>query len=230
MTGPALRKVVSSSGLLVSFEGIDASGKNTQSRMLCDELKQNGIPFEFLSFPVYSTPIGQEIKNYLSMKRDYSPEAVHALYSANRYEFKQKISSWISIGRFVVLNRYCESNIAYGIADGLPRVWLEELESRMPQSDYVFYLKVSPEKSLERKKSRDRFEADTKFLTRVDDIYDALAVRPRWITVDGDRDSAIVHYEIMKTLSTRLGEERKIFNTGLNISKNTDNLTASGSA
>lgn len=196
-------------GVLISFEGIDASGKNTQAKLLCDSLKQNDLAFEFMSFPVYSTPIGNEIRNYLQTKSEYTPETVHTLYSANRYEFKSIIEQWISERRIVVLNRYCESNIAYGVADGLPRAWLEQLESRMPQSDYVFYLRISPELSLQRKVSRDRFEEDLRFLARVTQVYDTLAMDPRWITVDAERDVEIVGYEIVKTLTALLAEKAK---------------------
>ena len=66
------------------------------------------------------------------------------LYAANRYEFKLTIERWISEERIVILNRYCESNVAYGVADGLARTWVEQLESKMPQSNYVFYLKIQP--------------------------------------------------------------------------------------
>jgi dTMP kinase len=196
-------------GVLISFEGIDASGKNTQAKLLCDSLKRNHLAFEFLSFPVYSTPIGSEIKNYLARKREYALETIHSLYSANRYEFKSIIERWISQGSIVVLNRYCESNIAYGVADGLPRAWLEQLESRMPQSDYVFYLRISHELSLQRKVSRDRFEEDLKFLARVSQVYDTLAMDPRWITVDAERDVEIIRYEIEKTLTALLEERAK---------------------
>jgi dTMP kinase len=197
---------------LISFEGIDASGKNTQSKLLCNYFKRQNIAFESLSFPQYSTTIGSEIRNYLTLKRNYSAEAMHALYAANRYEFKEAIDNWLSEEKFVVLNRYSESNIAYGIAHGLPRVWLESLESRMPQSDYVFYLKIVPELSARRKATKDRFEANQKFLGHVSDVYDELAISPRWFTIDGDRDSRIIHYEILKSLSARLAEERKTFN------------------
>jgi dTMP kinase len=196
-------------GILISFEGLDASGKNTQSKMFCDYLKRNNQSFELLSFPDYSTPIGHEIRNYLAEKREYSPETLHMLYSANRYEFKSSIQRWIADNRLVVLNRYCESNIVYGIADGLPRVWLEQLEGRMPQADYVFYLKISPEVSLARKVSRDRFEANLKFLERVSQIYDAMSEDPRWIVLDGGRDEAIIHYEIVKTFSAVIQERSK---------------------
>jgi len=180
--------------------------------MFCDNLRQSGIGFEYLSFPDYSTSIGQEIRHYLALKREYSVETAHLLYSANRYEHLSSILKWIAEKKIVVLNRYCESNIAYGVADGLPRFWLEQLESRLPQSDYVIYLRVTPETSLKRKDARDRFEADSKFLSRVSQVYDALAVPPRWFIVNGERETDIIHYEIMKTLSAVLKEKGKIFN------------------
>ncbi len=197
--------------MLVSFEGIDASGKNTQSRMLFDVLREKGIPCEYVSFPFYSSPIGQEIKNYLMGKHEYGAETRHLLYSANRYELKPSIDRWISEKKIVVLNRYCESNIAYGVADGLPLLWLDQLEGRMPKSDYIFYLKISPDISVMRKTSRDRFEANLNFLNRVSEVYDALALRPNWFTIDAVQDVGIIHYEIMKTL-TSLIDERNIIN------------------
>jgi len=202
---------ITETGALVSFEGIDASGKNTQSRMLFDFLKEKGFSCEYLSFPSYSSPIGQEIKNYLTGKREYGPEARHVLYSANRYELKPSIDRWISEKKIIILNRYCESNIAYGVADGLPLLWLEQLEGRMPKSDFVFYLKISPEISAMRKSSRDRFEANLKFLKRVSEVYDALATRQNWFTIDAAQDVGMIHYEIIKTLSS-LVDERNIIN------------------
>ncbi len=174
--------------------------------MLGDYLKARHANFDFMSFPVYSSPIGQEIKEYLLGRREYPPEAIHMLYAANRYEFKTTIDRWILEKRIVLLNRYCESNIAYGVADGLSREWMEQLESHMPQSDYVFYLKIAPEVSLKRKASRDRYEADLKFLTRVSQVYDALAENGRWMIVEGERDPAMIQYEVRKTVGALLQE------------------------
>jgi dTMP kinase len=223
-----LRPTSGGRGILISFEGIDASGKNTQSKMLCDSLKEKGVNFEFLSFPVYSTQIGEEIKKYLSKANNYSPETVHLLYTANRYEFKSSIERWMSQRKLVVLNRYCESNIAYGVADGLPRLWLEQLESLMPQSDHVFYLKITPELSLSRKTSRDRYEADVRYLSRVSSVYDAMAVADsRWMTVDAERDVGIVHYEIMRTLSALLEEKSSSQDTRLALDNSLSSPTGS---
>ena len=197
-------------GVLISFEGIDAAGKNTQSRMLFNYFRRSGTDCEFISFPDYATPLGQEIRSFLESRKDYNLEARHILYAANRYEHKEKIENWITQGKLVVINRYTESNLAYGGANGLPLEWLMQLESRMPKSDYVFYLKLSPEISAQRKRNRDRYEADLSYLRRVSKVYDALIEPGRWFIVEADRPRDLVHYEIVKTLSALKIEKSNI--------------------
>src|SRR6202022_1677415 len=130
--------------------------------------------------------------------REYNAETRHLLYAANRYEWKERIVDLTRKGNTVILNRYSESNLAYGVANGLSLSWLEQVESLMPKSDRVFYLKVPPEVSAKRKGDRDRFEADLSFLKRVSEVYDALAEPGRWFTVDATRSIELVHYEIVK--------------------------------
>jgi dTMP kinase len=178
--------------------------------MLFDYFRRSETPSEYLSFPDYTTPIGQEIRSFLDHKREYSLESRHLLYAANRYEHKEQIEKWIGDGKIVVINRYCESNIAYGGAGGLPLDWLVQIESLMPKSDYVFYLKLSPEVSASRKKNRDRYEADLAFLKRVSSVYEALVEPGRWFTIFADRPKDLIHYEIAKTISSFEGEKSNI--------------------
>jgi len=187
-------------GLLIAFEGIDASGKNTQSRMLYEWLKSKKILSEFLSFPDYSTAIGHEISAFLSGKREYPKEARHILYAANRYEHKEQIENWVrGENKIVVINRYSDSNIAYGVANGLSLQWLKAIESQMPQADYVFLLKATPELSKARKrKDRDIYETDPSFLNRVSEVYDALVEKGRWFSIEADRSVETIHYEISR--------------------------------
>jgi dTMP kinase len=203
-----MKQVARGSGLLVSFEGIDASGKNTQSRMLFDYLKNKHVPCERLSFPDYSTSIGQEIKNYLLARREYSAEVRHILYAANRYELRDAIQRWKGEVKMVIINRYSESNFAYGVANGLPLSWLEQIESRMPKVDYVFYLRMPPEISNVRKAKRDRFEANLDFLKKVSEVYDALAESDpgRWFSIPADRAKDLIHYEVVRRLSALVPE------------------------
>ncbi|MHB8565801.1 MAG: dTMP kinase [Nitrososphaerales archaeon] len=187
-----------SRGLLLSFEGIDASGKNTQSAMLLDFLRTRGIQSEYLSFPVYSTHLGQEIAAFLSNKKEYNVETRHLLYAANRYEFKDKIERWLEDGIVVVANRYCESNLAYGVANGLPIDWLRRIESLMPQADYIFLLKATSSLSQSRKTERDKYEANLELLNRVSEVYDSLIEKGRWFTVRAGGSVDSIHYEISK--------------------------------
>lgn len=201
-------------GVLISFEGIDAAGKNTQSRMLFDYFRRSGTACEYISFPDYTTPLGQEIRSFLERRIEYNLEARHLLYAANRYEHKERIEDWVTKGKLVVINRYTESNLAYGSANGIPLDWLMQLESRMPKSDYIFYLKLSPEISAGRKRNRDRYEADLAYLRRVSDVYDALIEPGRWFSVAADRPRDLVHYEIVKTLSALNLEKSNIKGNG----------------
>ncbi len=194
-----------SRGIIFTFEGLDASGKKTQSLLLHKWFGSKGIPSEYISFPDYSTAVGQEIHTFLSGAKNYPIEARHMLYSVNRLEHKEQIEKWLSEGKIVIINRYCESNLAYGAASGLSIEWLKALESKMPEADYIFYLKAEPELSERRKKNRDTFEIDLNFLKRVSSVYNALAESPNWFTIDADNSTESIHYEV-STLAERLLE------------------------
>ena len=74
------------SGMLIAFEGLDQSGKETQAQTLRDALKADGHKARFLSFPDYGTSIGEEIARALQGERDYTPDVMQLLFIANRYE------------------------------------------------------------------------------------------------------------------------------------------------
>ena len=78
-------------GLLVVFEGLDQSGKQTQAERLRDRLVAAGRSVRLLSFPSYDTHIGAEIGRALKGERDYAPDTMQLLYVANRFEWKPQI-------------------------------------------------------------------------------------------------------------------------------------------
>ena len=61
-------------GLLIAFEGLDQSGKQTQAELLRDHLKSAGRKARLLSFPDYGTSIGEEIARALQGDRDYGAD------------------------------------------------------------------------------------------------------------------------------------------------------------
>ena len=118
---------MSMSGFLIAIEGLDQSGKQTQAQLLRDWLRGEGHKARLVSFPDYGTSIGEEIARALQGERDYGPDVMQLLYSANRYERKGDIERWLAGGLILVCDRYVASSIAYGEAHDLDPAWLAEV-------------------------------------------------------------------------------------------------------
>lgn len=184
-------------GLLVAFEGLDQSGKQTQAEMLRDRLNSNGRRVRLLSFPDYQTVIGAEIGRALRGERDYTADVMQLLYVANRYEFKAEIVRAKESGTVVVCDRYLASSIAYGEAQGLEAEWLTDIQKYLPQPDITFLLDLAPEVSARRKTAeRDKYERDLSMLGRVRDSYLRQAARSGWVRLDASREKTEIASEI----------------------------------
>ena len=76
-------------GLLIAIEGGDRCGKSTQCTKLIDYLRDVlAQPVHFIKFPERTSAIGRVINEYLQCGNDLSNQAIHLLFSANRWEFK----------------------------------------------------------------------------------------------------------------------------------------------
>ena len=110
-------------GLLIAFEGLDQSGKQTQAELLRDRLGADGRRVRLLAFPDRETPIGQEIERALRGAREYTADVMQLLYVANRYEWKREIERERNDGTILICDRYLASSVAYGEAQGLDPAW-----------------------------------------------------------------------------------------------------------
>jgi dTMP kinase len=191
-------------GLLIAFEGLDQSGKQTQAESLRDRLKAEGHKVRLVSFPDYGTSIGEEIARALQGERDYGPDVMQLLYIANRYERKDEILRWLDGGLIVICDRYRASSVAYGEAMGLDATWLSDAQKYLPDPDITFLLDIPPEISAKRKTSdRDKYERDLQMLARVRDSYIRQA-GDGWILVDAARDRAAVADDVASAVSAKL--------------------------
>jgi dTMP kinase len=191
-------------GLLIAFEGLDQSGKQTQAELLRDRLTAGGRTVRLLSFPDYSTVIGAEIGRALRGERDYGPDVMQVLYVANRYEHKKEILRDTEAGAIVVCDRYLASSVAYGEAHGLDGAWLVDIQKYLPQPDVTFLLDIPPEVSARRKtRERDRYERDLMLLARVRDSYLRQAAAG-WVRLDADRDRDALSAEVYAAVAIRL--------------------------
>ena len=195
---------VATKGKIIVLEGTDKAGKTTQSRMLLEALKNLGKVCVILDFPDYATAIGMEIRAFLDGRREYPPEAKHLLFSANRWEKKKEIESMVEKGTIVVMNRYWQSNLAYGAANGMDANWLLRLDKGLPKEDLVIVLLVNPATSGKRAQVQDAFESDARLAAAAYRNYIKYAKQFKWKVLDGSKSKENVHQEIMKIVRKEL--------------------------
>jgi dTMP kinase len=196
---------LSGKGRIVAIEGIDAVGKHTQSLLLEAWLRERGTKVSSLSFPDYETPIGREIKAFLAGKRSFPAEVRHMLFAANRWEKVPLIDECLADSEVVIVNRYTESNLAYGLANGLPLRWLLSLEQGIPKTDLVIVLVAPTERVRSRRPGpKDSYEKDQGLQDRVQSFYEKLAHRFGWVTLDGSLPVDEVHRSIAEVVKGKL--------------------------
>jgi dTMP kinase len=189
------------SGLLVAFEGLDQSGKQTQAELLRDRLKEQGHKSRLVSFPDYGTSIGEEIARALAGEREYEADVMQLLYVANRYERKADLHRWIDGGLILVCDRYTASSIAYGEAQGLDAQWLDDIQRFLPPADLTIYVDITPETAAKRKAhDRDRYERDLSLLARVRASYLRQTTQPDWVRIDGERSKDEIAADIFSAV------------------------------
>ena len=192
-------------GLLIAFEGLDQSGKQTQAERVRDQVMARGRECRLLSFPDYATAIGAEIGKALHGEREYGADVMQLMYVANRYERRLDISRWLGEGAVLVCDRYVASSIAYGEAQGLDARWLTDVQRFLPQPDLTILLDIAPETAVQRKaKGRDRYERDLALLSRVRDSYRRQAEQDGWLRLDGERPRDAVSSDVLTAIATRL--------------------------
>jgi dTMP kinase len=191
-------------GKIIVIEGTDKAGKTTQSRLLLEALKLSGKVCVIIDFPDYTTPIGMEIRAFLDGRREYPSEAKHMLFSANRWEKKKEIESMVENGTLVIMNRYWQSNLAYGTANGMDANWLLRLDKGLPKEDLVIALLTNPAISSKRAETQDIFEADSNLAAKAYKNYLKFAKQFKWKVVDGSKSKEQVHQEIMKIVRKEL--------------------------
>lgn len=187
-------------GKFIVIEGSDGSGKKTQTDLLIKKLKEEKIKTAYFDFPQYYTSFfGKMIKRYLNGEfgtaDEVSPYLASILYAGDRFEASEKIKKSINTGKYLVSNRYIQSNMAFQNAKIKLKTekkkfvrWLEKMEYEIfniPKADMVIYLYVPytigqrlvDQKGARKytKKQRDIHECNSDFLRRVEGEYLNLA-------------------------------------------------------
>jgi dTMP kinase len=189
-------------GLFVTFEGIDRSGKTTQARMLADALGDVAVAVREPG----GTPVGERVRELLKdPAAEIGPHAEALLFAAARAELCARvIRPALDADRVVVSDRYVHSSLAYqGAARGLGMEEVERINrwatgGLLP--DLVVLLWIDPGAAAERAGEADRFEDEGASLQRrVMEAYGAMAAADpdRWLRIAADRAPEEVHAEVL---------------------------------
>jgi dTMP kinase len=189
---------------IIALEGIDQSGKRTQTRQLAKRLERLRFDVHTVSFPVYKSFTGRLIRRYLRGDQNYSGRALHMLYSLNRWENQELIQSLLRNADFLITDRYTPSNLAYGVSKGLDLKWLLNLDTGLPKADLVIILDVPVRSSFARKSNqRDVHEVNSELLIRVNRAYKRLGRELGWKIVDGGNSVKDVESEVWRIVRQR---------------------------
>ncbi|XP_062163972.1 thymidylate kinase isoform X3 [Alnus glutinosa] len=172
-----------SRGALIVLEGLDRSGKTSQSSRLLTYLEGLGHSAELWRFPDRNTNVGQMISSYLSNKSQLDDHTIHLLFSANRWEKRSLMETKLKAGTILIVDRYSYSGVAFSSAKGLDIEWCKAPEIGLLAPDLVVYLDIQPEKAAERGGyGAERYE-QLEFQRKVAQCYQVLH-DPSWKIID----------------------------------------------
>ena len=196
--------------MLITFEGIDGSGKSTQIELLKNRLTEAGKTVNVFREPG-GTDVSELIRGMLlNPEIDIDPITEMLLFSSARSQLvAEKVLPAIDKGEIVILDRFYDSTTAYQghgreLFDTEKITQINQLASHGKAPDITFYLKISLEDSINRTNhmSKDRMEqSGNEFFKRVISGFDELSANyDRFKIIDASKNIHDVHSEIMTHL------------------------------
>jgi dTMP kinase len=199
-------------GLLITFEGVEGSGKSTQAKRLWEKFRLRGLDC-VLSREPGGTPIGESVRDILLDPANSAMDGLTELflYLASRNQHvREKVLPELAAGRWVILDRYADSSVAYqggGRALGARLVArLNKLATAARRPDLTILVDVPVEVGRDRKApmALDRLERErVEFHHSVRDAYLVLAHRApgRVKVVDGTKLPDELETDVQKLVS-----------------------------
>lgn len=215
-------------GRLIVIEGLDGSGKATQSKLLSDSLSGMGRSSKLISFPDYSQPSSSLVKMYLNSEFGNSPSDVNAFaassfFAVDRYASYMKFwRDFYQNGNTIICDRYVTSNAIYQMAKMDESYWKDYLQwlydyeynkLALPKPDLVIYLFVPVGLSQTLMDSRydgditkkDLHEKNILFLQNCQKAADYVRKLDNWNVVECSRDLKMrsvhdIHNDIIQIL------------------------------
>lgn len=200
---------MSERGLFIVIEGVDGSGKTTQSELLSAYLRGLGRKVHHTAEPT-ATGLGGMVRDGLGAEHPRTSDELAAMFLADRvaHNVSQKsgIRQYVEGGTDVVCDRYYYSSIAYQGVDGSLE-WVADMNLNCPsimKPDICIFIDLDPEKCLEHiRAGRSHFEIYEENAAVISEtrrrygiVFDMLAGWDNIVIVDGARSREEVFADI----------------------------------
>jgi len=202
--------------MFIALEGIDGSGKGTQTKLLNRWVKSKGFD-TFLTMEPTAGPIGVLLREFLK-KGELDPKTEALLFAADRSEHVKVILERLEEGKVVITERYFYSSVVYQGASGISVDWIMELNRFAHVPDLVLVLDIQPEISLERITSKGNLRARLRemehferrdFLIKARDLYLELEKKhENFAVIDASQSIDDVQTAIRKKVGRLLSEAK----------------------
>lgn len=188
-------------GVFICIEGIDASGKTTQAKILVRKLRQKGINAVYTTEPSKGK-VGKLVRRHVLDREKRVPVALEALlFAADRIDhLENEVKPALGKGRIVVCDRYVYSSLAYQGAADLSLDWIQRINQFALVPDLAIFLDVSPEIVLKRLKRKKTVMENSANLQNVREVYLQMVKDNRMVMLKGDKSIKNVAKDILKLI------------------------------
>ncbi|MEM2102297.1 MAG: dTMP kinase [Candidatus Bathyarchaeia archaeon] len=192
-------------GVFICIEGLDASGKTTQSKLLVKNLRQRGFDAVYTTEPSRGQ-VGRLIRRHVLYGKNRSSAVLEALlFAADRISHvDREVKPLLDKGKIVVSDRYLYSSLAYQGAAGLELEWIEEINRWAKKPDLAIYIDIPPEIVLSRLKRKKSVMENLKNQRKVREIYLKLVKTGVLKLVEGNKPKKAVAKEILNVVTSLL--------------------------
>ncbi|MFI3253129.1 MAG: dTMP kinase [Eubacteriales bacterium] len=194
-------------GYFFAFEGIDGSGKTTQTKAVAKQISNS-----YFTAQPSKGPMGRLIREYLSTEKTCPPKALSALFVADRLDHILGENGLLSLkerGEIILCDRYYFSSFAYQTLDQSLEdvITLNQEPRKLFPPDATFYIDVPPEIALKRLTQRgnslDIFETEEKLkeiYQNYQKAFTTLQKEEKIIIIDGTREEKIITEDILSKI------------------------------
>lgn len=172
-------------GRFIVMEGMDGSGKSTQTKRLTAYLEGKGLKVKSFHFPsgegFYGNLVNSFLRGEFGQADDVDPYFAAFLFAGDRRDMSEKVNAWLKEYDVVLFDRYAFSNIAYQCAkvegkerQEVLRKWIFHTEFDVfgiPKPDVSVFLGV-PMSFVQSRLSAERTGSERDYLNGAEDIHE----------------------------------------------------------